>query len=696
MDYDVFESEPEPVVHEADQEVGRKAFQFMNTLRKQQKFCDVTLKVGQLKIPAHKVVLSSSSRYFCAMFTGPCAESDQNVVELLDVTEGAITLLIDYIYMGRIEIKTSNVQSLLQAASMFQLTDVVNACCKFLADQLHPSNCLGINEFADIHTCDELKSSSNNFIEEHYTAVSQEEEFCHLSYQRLECLLASENIQVKSEVEVYNSLMRWVKYDLESRKALLPLLLNKVKLAMLNVTFLVDVVERDELIAKEPQCWQLVNRAKNYHLLPQRVMPNSNTGNNSSNNITMATSASSNTGSTSPVAAGCNVPTSTNMIAHSPIPTLINRSQVATDTGAAGLFSAPMIGSSGANQLLGIYNEAYQFQPRKSTLGQVFYIGGMDSSGSLKTVEKLDGGSGSIVIPMASMNVARSGIGVAVLNGLIYAVGGHDGTSYLNSVECYDPSSKKWSIVANMNCPRRYVAVCAYNGLLYVAGGYSGITVLNSVEVYDPDTNCWRYVSPMNCRRRHVSMALLNNKLYAVGGHDGISYLKSVEEYDLSGDCWKFVKTMYTRRGGAGVAALCGKLYAIGGYDGNSNHSTMERYHPEEDRWSLVAPMSSCRSGLGVAVINDKIYAIGGHDGVHYLNIVEVFDPKIGEWHIKCHMMTSRAVAGVAVLFSTNTNNTSPSSHSASPSISSQQTNSCNTSSNNNSSSNNSINSLLQ
>ena len=164
MDYDVFESEPEPVVHEADQEVGRKAFQFMNTLRKQHKFCDVTLKVGQLKIPAHKVVLSSSSRYFCAMFTGPCAESDQNIVELLDVTEGAITLLIDYIYMGRIEIKTSNVQSLLQAASMFQLQDVVNACCKFLADQLHPSNCLGINEFADIHTCDELKSSSNNFI----------------------------------------------------------------------------------------------------------------------------------------------------------------------------------------------------------------------------------------------------------------------------------------------------------------------------------------------------------------------------------------------------------------------------------------------------------------------------------------------------------------------------------------------------
>ena len=43
---------------------------------------------------------------------------------------------------------------------------------------------------------------------------------------------------------------------------------------MLDVAFLVDVVERDELIANEPACWHLVNRAKNYHLLPQRMASN--------------------------------------------------------------------------------------------------------------------------------------------------------------------------------------------------------------------------------------------------------------------------------------------------------------------------------------------------------------------------------------------------------------------------------------
>ena len=45
---------------------------------------------------------------------------------------------------------------------------------------------------------------------------------------------------------------------------------------MLDVAFLVDVVERDDLIANEPSCWHLVNRAKNYHLLPQRMTSSSN------------------------------------------------------------------------------------------------------------------------------------------------------------------------------------------------------------------------------------------------------------------------------------------------------------------------------------------------------------------------------------------------------------------------------------
>lgn len=48
------------------------------------------------------------------------------------------------------------------------------------------------------------------------------------------------------------------------------------------------------------------------------------------------------------------------------------------------------------------------------------------------------------------MSKRRCGVGVAVLNDLLYAVGGHDGQSYLNSIErcvSLDPLKRVLSIL---------------------------------------------------------------------------------------------------------------------------------------------------------------------------------------------------------------------------------------------------------
>lgn len=49
--------------------------------------------------------------------------------------------------------------------------------------------------------------------------------------------------------------------------------------------------------------------------------------------------------------------------------------------------------------------------------------------------------------------------GVAVLEGPMYAIGGHDGWSYLSSVERWDPQTRQWSFVASMGTPRSTVGV---------------------------------------------------------------------------------------------------------------------------------------------------------------------------------------------------------------------------------------------
>lgn len=41
----------------------------------------------------------------------------------------------------------------------------------------------------------------------------------------------------------------------------------------------------------------------------------------------------------------------------------------------------------------------------------------------------------------------------------MYAVGGHDGWSYLNTVERWDPQAKQWSFVAPLSTARSTVGV---------------------------------------------------------------------------------------------------------------------------------------------------------------------------------------------------------------------------------------------
>ena len=67
-------------------------------------------------------------------------------------------------------------------------------------------------------------------------------------------------------------------------------------------------------------------------------------------------------------------------------------------------------------------------------------------------------------------------VGVAVIDNLVYAVGGSnrdDGTrSNLNSMERYNPEKDEWEDLPPMHRSRGAASVTALNGCLYAVGGY--------------------------------------------------------------------------------------------------------------------------------------------------------------------------------------------------------------------------------
>lgn len=140
-----------------------------------EKLCDVTLIAGSngKRVLAHRLVLSAASEYFSAMFTGNLRESGESEVTLTDVNGDVLQGLVNYCYTGTIEIREDNVETLLATACLMQLHEVVKACSRFLAHQLHPSNCLGIAMFAEHQACSSLLEEANAYTSQHFMQVIQ-------------------------------------------------------------------------------------------------------------------------------------------------------------------------------------------------------------------------------------------------------------------------------------------------------------------------------------------------------------------------------------------------------------------------------------------------------------------------------------------------------------------------------------------
>ena len=61
------------------------------------------------------------------------------------------------------------------------------------------------------------------------------------------------------------------------------------------------------------------------------------------------------------------------------------------------------------------------------------------------------------------MSVTRNRVGVAVMDGLLYAVGGCTGSEYQNTVERYDTEQDTWTTIEPMHIKRLGVGVAVVN-----------------------------------------------------------------------------------------------------------------------------------------------------------------------------------------------------------------------------------------
>lgn len=138
--------------------------------------------------------------------------------------------------------------------------------------------------------------------------------------------------------------------------------------------------------------------------------------------------------------------------------------------------------------------------------GKLYAVGGRDGCSCLNSAEVYDPHTNKWTM-ISSMIQRRGGVGVTVLDGFLYAVGGHDAPAsqetsrQFDSIERYDPKTDQWTMLSPMlNC-RDAVGASWLGNKIYAIGGYDGTKYLNDVECYDPVKNEWQQVKGLNTGR---------------------------------------------------------------------------------------------------------------------------------------------------------------------------------------------------
>jgi len=233
--------------------------------------------------------------------------------------------------------------------------------------------------------------------------------------------------------------------------------------------------------------------------------------------------------------------------------------------------------------------------------GKCYAIGGGNAGGpqappALTAVEVYDPKTDTWQ-PRAALPQARAMGGSAVVKGKIYVIGGSDRVYWtvtpIAAVAIYDPKTDTWTQGADMPTPRIGLGVAAVDGFIYAVGGSNqtiGVFSSSIVERYDPATNQWSRVADLPEARDYLSAVVLDGKLYAVGGlinptdqfNGSAPSANSVYRYDPQTDQWTRVADMAVPRWSPAAAALDGQLYVMGGRSARETPSLngTEEYTP--------------------------------------------------------------------------------------------------------------------
>uniref|UniRef100_A0A8C1AK84 Kelch like family member 29 n=1 Tax=Cyprinus carpio carpio TaxID=630221 RepID=A0A8C1AK84_CYPCA len=486
-----------------DQSHPKEMLKELNQQRREKEFTDLKIIVEGKEFEVHQNVLASCSLYFKDLVKRSSRETgsgEKLELKMTNIGADVLELLLEFVYTGSLVIHSANAKTLLEAANKFQFNTFCKVCVSFLEKQLTAANCLGVLAMAEAMCCTELHNMAKAFALQNFPDVAGQDEILSISKEDLINYLSNDSLNTKAEELVYETVIKWIKKDPVGRVQHISELLAVVRLPFIHPSYLLNVVDNEELIKSSEACRDLVNEAKRYHMLPH---------------------------------------------ARQEMPTPRTRPRLSAGGTESGVTVADVWCYMSLLDNWNLVSRMTVSRCRHNSLvydGKLYTIGGLGVAGNLEHVERYDTitNQWETVSPLPKPVHSAA---ATVCGGKIYVFGGvNEAGRSAGVLQSYVPQTNTWSFIESPMIDNKYAPAVSLNGFIFILGG----AYARATTIYDPDKGNIKAGPNMNHSRQFCSAAILDGKIYATGGivsSEGPA-LGNMETFDPCTNTWTLLQNL--------------------------------------------------------------------------------------------------------------------------------------------------------
>lgn len=205
------------MTHDTAQHTGNLCL-ILNSYRKQNLFCDVTLKLADgSEYPAHRVILAASSQYFHTSFTSGFDDSNSAIYNMNNISSNTVESLLEYFYSGNVHITHDNVSEMIDVADFMFVENLKLKCRKFILSDLNSFNYLRYYILCKHYFDKEILSLINQTHVGLY-GIFEDRSLLHLGYTQVKELIQDKILKDVQEKQLVSFILRWAEKEYVERK----------------------------------------------------------------------------------------------------------------------------------------------------------------------------------------------------------------------------------------------------------------------------------------------------------------------------------------------------------------------------------------------------------------------------------------------------------------------------------------------